>query len=75
MARTADLLTVLHDIDAYRGRICATCHHYVLRGQLPTQFRPPGQCRRGYRPAGADDSCDDWEQKLDNGSVCRNVLK
>ena len=64
MARTADLLTVLHDIDAYRGRICATCNHYVNSlHQLPHQVTPPCECKRGHKPAGPDDCCDDHSRR------------
>ena len=57
MARVADLLTVLHQIDSLRGKCCATCKHYV---QIP-EFNGAGRCMQGYRPYGADDGCDDWQ--------------
>jgi len=57
MTKTADLLTVLHDIDRMRGRICGSCRYYQRR------FGPEiGSCLRGHRPLGHDDGCDDWKE-------------
>jgi len=50
MTSTADLLTILHDIDRLRGKVCGSCNHYQRRGS----------CLRGHRPLGSDDGCDDW---------------
>jgi len=57
MTSTADLLTVLYDIDRLRGRICGTCRHHLQAGGC-LQFNGP--CRLGHQPYGADDGCDDW---------------
>jgi len=55
-----DLLTVLHDIDNYKERVCATCHFYGQQG-----FK---WCRKGYKPAagrdGRKDGCDEWNARL-----------
>lgn len=74
MTHTADLLTVLHDIDNYRDRYCATCKHYEWR------FRGPhGICRKGYRPMAPDDGCDDWQPCCPDWQTnpvdCRKDLK
>lgn len=61
MARTADLLSVLHQIDTLRGKVCGTCTHYDWR--FPTH----GFCRQGYAPCGPDDGCDEWYES----PVCR----
>lgn len=56
MTRTADLLTVLHDIDTYRGKICRTCYFYERRTD------DGGMCLKGYDPApGGHDGCEDWK--------------
>lgn len=60
MARTADLLTVLHAIDTLRGKVCATCNHWQRRGTDVNGERV-GLCLKGYHPFGADDGCDDWQ--------------
>jgi hypothetical protein len=54
MTRTADLLTVLHQIDAYKGKTCATCKDYQY-GHV--------RCALGHQPVGDDDGCDDWTKK------------
>ena len=59
MAHTADLLTVLHDIDTHRGKICASCYYWQKRGTDPNGERI-GHCTNNYRPYGPDDGCDDW---------------
>jgi len=67
MTRTADLLTVLHEIDHYRGRICGSCRYY--RRRFGTQF---GSCSLGYQPFGDDDGCDEWakpESVRDSGTA------
>lgn len=51
----ADILTVLHDIDRMRGRICRNCASWV------SDPCGPRQCCRGYQPAGAEDGCDEWQ--------------
>ena len=60
MAETADLLTVLQQIDTLRGKVCATCNHWQRR----EGFCPGGGvCAKGYKPHGSDDGCDDWQGK------------
>lgn len=50
------LVGALHDIDAYRGRLCESCASW--------QSTPIGggrQCRRDHESAGPEDGCDDWQ--------------
>jgi hypothetical protein len=51
-----DLLTVLHDIDRFRGK---TCGAYIPIGPA-TMRNDPRMCLIGYGPADADDGCDDF---------------
>lgn len=63
----ADLLTVLHDIDRLRGKVCGTCNYWYAMPHLKA-----GSCRRGCEPYGWDDSCDDWQAKT---AASANQLK
>lgn len=71
MASTADLLTVLHNIDNLHGKVCATCNHWQRRGTDCNGERI-GHCLRGHHPLGGDDGCDDWQG---HAGSCRHVLK
>lgn len=52
----ADILTVLHDIDRMRGKICRNC---VSWG--PSIWGGGPQCRKRYQPADENDGCDEWQ--------------
>lgn len=60
MTSAADLLTVLHQIDTLRGKVCATCKHWQRRGH-DSNGDQIGHCLKGYAPYGLDDGCDDWK--------------
>jgi hypothetical protein len=52
----ADLVQVMHGIDAYRGRTCGACvHGWNVPGWNGSVVQ---KCRKGCRPYGPDDGCD-----------------
>lgn len=53
MTSIADIVRILHDIDAAKGRVCGNCHYRTRRDY-------GGHCRLGHSPAGPDDGCDDF---------------
>ena len=55
----ADLLTVMHDIDAYRGKTCGECFFWKEKRGC----RRP--CAKGYVTGGPNDGCDDWQPKAE----------
>lgn len=59
MTTIADWVTAFHDIDALKGRVCGQCAH----GLVVKCWRDQVHCRKGYKPAGQDDGCDDWQPK------------
>lgn len=59
----ADLLTVLHDIDRMRGRICAQCEFYRAIG-APLRGVQPWRCFKFHHPVDDDDGCDDWQPRM-----------
>lgn len=71
MTRVGDVLSVLHQVDTLRGKVCAACKHWQRRG-CDCHGEPTGHCSRGHEPMGWDDGCDDW-RPISNG--CTKVLK
>ena len=61
MTRVDSVLSVLHQIDTLRGKICETCNHRRRKHKFLHQIDDPVECGLGYKPAGASDGCDDWQ--------------
>ena len=63
--RTADLLTVLHQIDNLKGRYCRTCTFWERRKLPNDALTIGGVCTRGHNPApGGYDGCDEWQSTM-----------
>jgi hypothetical protein len=59
MTSVADLVRVLHDIDALRGKTCGTCRYVWAHSAYHDS--DAAHCRKGYQPHGTDDGCEDWK--------------
>jgi hypothetical protein len=70
MITVANLVTAFHDIDALKGRVCGKCQH----GLVVKCWRDQVHCRNGYKPAGQDDGCGDWQPKPDRAKALAAVV-
>jgi hypothetical protein len=58
-----ELLRVMRDIDALKGRTCGNCHFSTRRNNGGIV------CGKGKDPYGPDDGCDDWSEGHENNAA------